>query len=52
MLPCDSTSIVNVDQNMVVINQNTYTINQKMKQYFIIIFLPCKIHVVYDYGHT
>ncbi len=51
MLPCDSTFIVNVDQNMVVINQNTYTINNK-KQYFIIIFLPSKIHVVYDYGRT
>lgn len=55
MLSYDNTSFdVNVDQIncMIIANNNSYRISQKMKLYFINIFFSSKIHVICDYGYT
>jgi hypothetical protein len=56
MLSHDNTSFdVNVDQIncMIIANNNSYMISQKMKLYFInFFFSKSKIHVICDYGYT
>jgi hypothetical protein len=55
MLPCDNTSFVgSVDQIkcVIVTNDNTYMVSQRMKSYFVNLIFHLKIHVIYYYDHT
>jgi hypothetical protein len=55
MLSYDNISFdVNVDQIncMIIANNNSNRISQKMKLYFIKKKFPSKIHVICDYGYT
>ncbi len=43
--------IVDQISHMVIANNNTHTITQRMKPYFVDFFLSSTIHVICDYGH-